>query len=98
LIGQLEAMHGPASRALAWQLGLHSKTMAFSKRLILQEKLFIGWFGLALAQSHPLAPAYGGRQSTIMQLWAFSVSFNGPASITASATFGHSASPDTVTY
>ena len=27
--GQLEAMHGPASRALAWQLGLYSKTMAF---------------------------------------------------------------------
>ena len=22
-------MHGPASRALAWQLGLYSKTMAF---------------------------------------------------------------------
>jgi hypothetical protein len=28
-------------------------------------------------QGTNIIPAYGGRQSTIMQLWAFSVSFNG---------------------
>jgi hypothetical protein len=60
LIGQLEAMHGPASRALAWQLGLYSKTMIFSKGLILQAKLFIDWFGLARARSHRLA---GGKST-----------------------------------
>jgi hypothetical protein len=28
-------------------------------------------------QDYMARPAYGGRQNTIMQLWAFSVSFNG---------------------